>query len=73
VMTQYRGVAVEVARHQTGVLLGPSGPADGDLFGVRVARARDRIPGRGLLIARGGTTPVQVARVAPTDALGPRP
>ena len=73
VMTQYRGVAVEVARHQTGVLLGPSGPADGDLFGVRVARARDRIPGRGLLIARGATTPVQVARVEPTDALGPRP
>jgi S-DNA-T family DNA segregation ATPase FtsK/SpoIIIE len=73
VMTQYRGVAVEVARHQTGVLLGPSSPADGDLFGARVARARDRIPGRGLLIARGVTTPVQVARVEPTDSLGPRP
>lgn len=71
VMTQYRGVAVEVARHQTGVLLGPSGPADGDLFGARVVRARDRIPGRGLLVARGTTTPVQVARVEPTDALGP--
>ena len=73
VMTQYRGVAVEVARHQTGVLLGPSGPAEGDLFGARVARARDRLPGRGLLIARGATTPVQVARVEPTDSLGPRP
>jgi S-DNA-T family DNA segregation ATPase FtsK/SpoIIIE len=73
VMTQYRGVAVEVARHQTGVLLGPSGPADGDLFGAKVARARDRIPGRGLLIARGSTTPVQVARIEPTDPLGPRP
>lgn len=71
VMTQYRGVAVEVARHQTGVLLGPSGSADGDLFGARVVRARDRIPGRGLLVARGTTTPVQVARVEPTDALGP--
>lgn len=71
VMTQYRGVAVEVARHQTGVLLGPSGPADGDLFGARVVRARDRIPGRGLLVARGTTTPVQVARVEPTASLGP--
>ncbi|HEX5524267.1 MAG TPA: FtsK/SpoIIIE domain-containing protein [Pedococcus sp.] len=72
VMTQYRGVAVEVARHQTGILLGPSGPAEGELFGTKVARVRDRIPGRGLLIARGATTPVQVARVEPTDTPGPR-
>jgi S-DNA-T family DNA segregation ATPase FtsK/SpoIIIE len=69
--TQYRGLAVEVARHQTGLLLSPQGPADGDLFGIRAPRSRERVPGRGLLVARGSATEVQVARARPRTAAYP--
>ncbi len=51
-LTQYRGVAVEVARSQVGLLLSPRGVADGELFGLASGRrhaAPDRLPGRGLL------------------------
>ena len=69
--TQYRGVAVEVARHQTGLLLSPRGPADADLFGVPAPRILERVPGRGLLVARGTATDVQVARARPATAAYP--
>ena len=69
--TQYRGVAVEVARHQTGLLLSPRGPADADLFGIRAPRVLERVPGRGLLVARGTATDVQVARARPATAAYP--
>jgi DNA segregation ATPase FtsK/SpoIIIE, S-DNA-T family len=47
----YRGLAFEVRRSRTGVLMQPA-PGDGDLFGLRLPRARPQpLPGRGLLIA----------------------
>ncbi|HSR26576.1 MAG TPA: cell division protein FtsK, partial [Candidatus Eisenbacteria bacterium] len=57
----YRGLTVEARRSRCGLLLGAVTPVDGDLFGVRVPRADDRRPGRGLLVVRGRTHPVQVA------------
>jgi S-DNA-T family DNA segregation ATPase FtsK/SpoIIIE len=63
-LTQYRGPAVEVARGQTGLLLGPRGLADGELFGLSGTRRLappDRVPGRGLLVTSGETLDVQVA------------
>lgn len=60
--TQYRGIAVEVARHQTGLLLCPQGPAEGDVLGVRVPRWRERVAGRGLLVRQGSAIELQVAR-----------
>jgi S-DNA-T family DNA segregation ATPase FtsK/SpoIIIE len=60
-LTQFRGLAVEVRRQQTGVLLHPSSPADGELFTVRASPVRERFPGRGLHVDRGRLTPVQVA------------
>lgn len=46
----YRGIAAEVRRSRTGVLIGPA-PGDGDLLGVRLPRTRySAPPGRGVLI-----------------------
>jgi S-DNA-T family DNA segregation ATPase FtsK/SpoIIIE len=46
----FRGIAVEMGRSRTGLLLQPS-VADGDLFGIRLTRTRYQPPpGRGLLI-----------------------
>ncbi|SES07222.1 DNA segregation ATPase FtsK/SpoIIIE, S-DNA-T family [Pedococcus cremeus] len=65
-LTQYRGVAVEVARSQVGLLLGARGTNDGELFGLAAGRGhasadRDRVPGRGLLVTAAGPVDVQVA------------
>ncbi|HEV2888151.1 MAG TPA: FtsK/SpoIIIE domain-containing protein [Jatrophihabitans sp.] len=46
----FRGPAVAVRRHRTGLLLQP-GPADGELLGVRTGGQRmASVPGRGLLV-----------------------
>lgn len=60
VSVQYRGLAVGVARHRTGVLLAPTG-ATTDLLGVRVPVDRAAGPGRGYLVRAGVAIPVQVA------------
>ncbi|MGN6300841.1 MAG: FtsK/SpoIIIE domain-containing protein [Angustibacter sp.] len=57
----FTGLAAAVRRHRTGVLLQPERPLDGDAFGVVAERPDVRTPGRGLLVARGQSTPVQVA------------
>lgn len=57
----FRGLTAEVRRHRTGLLLRPSGLADGDLLGVRVRASEPGPPGRGLLVEQGVVTPVQVA------------
>ncbi|MEP6598822.1 MAG: FtsK/SpoIIIE domain-containing protein [Actinomycetota bacterium] len=67
----YRGIAAEIRRSHTGVLLAPSA-GDGDLFGVRLPRTRAIAPpGRGVLIVdhgqlsplsdRSGVLPIQIA------------
>jgi S-DNA-T family DNA segregation ATPase FtsK/SpoIIIE len=68
--TQYRGVAVEVGRHRTGILLRPGSIADADLFGLRVRLTRDAPPGRGHLVRRSGATPLQVALYVPPPGAG---
>jgi S-DNA-T family DNA segregation ATPase FtsK/SpoIIIE len=60
--SQFRGFAVELARHRTGVLLGPGGPGAGDVFGLRLPRDGATPPGRGLLVSRDGLVPFQVAQ-----------
>jgi S-DNA-T family DNA segregation ATPase FtsK/SpoIIIE len=81
-LTQYRGVAVEVARSQVGLLLCPRGPSDGELFGLPGGRwhtgaVRDRLPGRGLLLTAEGPVDAQVAVPAagvgsPADSPSPQ-
>jgi S-DNA-T family DNA segregation ATPase FtsK/SpoIIIE len=61
VSVQYRGLAVSVARHRTGVLLGPSSTTAADLLGARVPADRSAPPGRGYLVSSGAALPIQVA------------
>ena len=58
---QYRGLAVELARHRTGILLGPASGAEAELLGVRVPVDRAAAPGRGYLVRGGVATALQVA------------
>ncbi|HET8768787.1 MAG TPA: hypothetical protein VFM86_15785, partial [Pedococcus sp.] len=58
---QYRGPAVEVARHRTGLLLGRCGPVESDLLGVRPVAGGPCPPGRGVLVIRGTAVPIQLA------------
>ncbi len=58
---QFRGPAVEVARHRTGVLLCPRSALDGEVLGTRVEVATHH-PGHGVLVRSGRVTEVQVAR-----------
>ena len=61
VAAQFRGVAAEVARRRTGLLLGPRGAGDGDVFGLRVRPDHGAPAGRGLWVTAGAVTVVQVA------------
>jgi len=75
-LTQYRGVAVEVARSQVGLLLGSRGAADGELFGLAPGRRPaqpTRVPGRGLLVTAAETLEVQVATPDPRPDTALRP
>ncbi len=58
---QYRGLAVELARHRTGILLGPSTLSEADLLGVPVPVDRGAAPGRGHLVRDRVATPAQMA------------
>jgi S-DNA-T family DNA segregation ATPase FtsK/SpoIIIE len=58
----YRGLAGLARSHRTGVLLRPESPTDGDVLGVRADLFDETPPGRALLVVRGTSTPVQVAR-----------
>jgi DNA segregation ATPase FtsK/SpoIIIE, S-DNA-T family len=71
--TQYRGIALEVARDRTGVLLGPGTIGDADLFGLRLRPDRGAPAGRGHLVVRGRAVPMQVALPDPPpfDAQSP--
>lgn len=58
----YRGLAGLARSQRTGVLLRPESPTDGDVLGVRADLFDETPPGRALLVVRGSSTPVQVAR-----------
>ncbi|WP_285626455.1 FtsK/SpoIIIE domain-containing protein [Kineosporia sp. NBRC 101677] len=65
VLGAYRGVLTLARDARQGLVLGGTAPADGEVLGVRLPRRPAGPPGRGVLIARGTVTAVQVAR--PTD------
>lgn len=58
--SSYRGLAPELRRRQTGILLQP-GRHDGDVFAIRVGPADRPRVGRGLLVVRGAVREIQVA------------
>ncbi|MBL7490572.1 cell division protein FtsK [Frankia sp. AgB1.9] len=59
---QFRGFLLDARRGQSGLLLWPGGPGDGELFGRRLSAwaGGPRRPGRGLFFRRGTATQVQV-------------
>jgi DNA segregation ATPase FtsK/SpoIIIE, S-DNA-T family len=66
VQQRYRGWIAALRRERAGLLLNPSGPADGDLFDIKLPRAPHAgPPGRGLLVRQGRTMPIQVPAVGP--------
>lgn len=68
-LTAYRGLTVDLRRSRTGVLLHPTSPVDGDLFGLRLSTAEfsssPAPPGRGLLVQRSSAVPLQIAQSRP--------
>jgi S-DNA-T family DNA segregation ATPase FtsK/SpoIIIE len=61
---RFSGWMFDARQSRTGLLLTPSGPADGDVFDVRLPRSIGTgpaaPPGRGLLVVRGEWVPAQV-------------
>lgn len=60
--SRFRGALHSVARTQSGLLLSPRSPGDGEAFGLRAPRGVRPLPGRGLLVTGRQGTEVQVAR-----------
>ncbi|KRE43649.1 FtsK/SpoIIIE domain-containing protein [Knoellia sp. Soil729] len=71
VVSAFRGLVHTVAREQSGVLLGPRAPSDGEPFAIRAPRGLLRVPGRGLLVHGRLHREIQVARVSPPSEAGP--
>ncbi|MFP5335559.1 MAG: FtsK/SpoIIIE domain-containing protein, partial [Actinomycetes bacterium] len=69
---RFRGPVAEARRSRTGLLLSPTGYADGDVLGVSVPRAAAVAPGRGVVVRRGVAQTVQVALPATPQPMGPR-
>ncbi|MDL4776124.1 FtsK/SpoIIIE domain-containing protein [Actinomadura xylanilytica] len=69
----YRGFLADTRRSRSGVLLSIDSPDDGEMFGLRLPRNAPLggPTGRGLLVALGATTQIQVALPPPVS--GDRP
>ncbi|MFW5474612.1 FtsK/SpoIIIE domain-containing protein [Knoellia sp. CPCC 206450] len=67
VAAQFRGVVPAVARAQTGLLLAPRAPGDGEAFGIRAPRGFAPGPGRALLVSGREAVELQVALAPPTN------
>ena len=58
----YRGLAAALKKSRSGVLLCPTSPNDGDIFGIRLPRSAvgGSTPGRGVLVTAAGWQVAQV-------------
>ena len=61
--TSYKPWVQDLRKSRSGLLLAPSTPMDGQVFGMNLPRSliSDPLPGRGLLVDRGAMTALQVA------------
>jgi len=62
VVTAFRGIVQAVAREQSGILLCPRTPSDGEPFAIRAPRGLASTPGRALLVSGRQHHEIQVAR-----------
>jgi S-DNA-T family DNA segregation ATPase FtsK/SpoIIIE len=60
-LAAYTGLLAELRVARTGLLLGPTGPGESEVLGVRLPPQPAGPPGRGLLVVRGRAGAVQVA------------
>ncbi|MFC7491655.1 MULTISPECIES: FtsK/SpoIIIE domain-containing protein [unclassified Knoellia] len=67
VATAFRGIVHAVAREQSGILLCPRTPSDGEAFAIRAPRGLSSTPGRALLISGRQHEEIQVAQALPSD------
>ncbi|MEO7267916.1 MAG: FtsK/SpoIIIE domain-containing protein [Knoellia sp.] len=65
----FRGIVHTVAREQSGILLGPRTPSDGEAFAIRAPRGLAAPPGRALLVSGREHSEVQVGQVLAVDPL----
>jgi len=65
VAAQFRGIVPAVARAQSGVLLAPRTPGDGEAFGIRAPRGMALVPGRGLHVSGREARELQIAATHP--------
>ena len=63
VVSAFRGIVHTVAREQSGVLLRPRTPGDGEAFAIRAPRGLASVPGRALLVSGREYSEIQVAHV----------
>ncbi len=64
----FRGLLPALARDGNGLVLSPTGPADGEVLRARPDPAARLVPGRGALVLQSRCTPLQVAHPAPGRA-----
>lgn len=61
---QFRGLVPAVGRSQSGLLLAPRTPGDGEVFGIRAPRGMTAVPGRALKVGGREGRELQVATPA---------
>lgn len=66
----FRGIVHSVARDQSGILLGPRAPADGEAFSIRAPRGLSVRPGRALLVSGRQHCEIQIGHVQPLLRVG---
>ncbi|MCU1535737.1 MAG: domain containing protein [Humibacillus sp.] len=59
----FRGLLPALARDGNGIILCPTGPADGEVLRARTDPAAQMVPGRGALVLHSRCTPIQLAHV----------
>ncbi|GGB85168.1 hypothetical protein N798_17000 [Knoellia flava TL1] len=64
VAAQFRGVVPAVARAQSGLLLAPRTPGDGEVFGISAPRGTAPVPGRALHVSGREARELQVGTVS---------
>ncbi len=65
----FRGILHTVAREQSGILLSPRVPSDGEAFAIRAPRGLALVPGRALLVSGRQHDEVQIGQVPADDRL----
>ncbi|WP_353950781.1 FtsK/SpoIIIE domain-containing protein [Knoellia sp. S7-12] len=58
----FRGIVHTVAREQSGILLSPRAPSDGDAFAIRAPRGLAPLPGRALLVSGRQHSEIHIAQ-----------